>query len=61
MEAFVFGQFWGFLIRKEDFIMLRINICEFAEKMKMNGHSYEPKPEEPPSPRKAPKHKDHER
>ena len=26
METFVFGQFWGFLIRKEDFIMLRINI-----------------------------------
>ena len=37
------------------------HICEFAEKMKMNGHSYEPKPEEPPSPKKAPKHRDHER
>ena len=37
------------------------HICEFAEKMKMNGHSYEPKPEESPSPKKAPKHRDHER
>ena len=37
------------------------HICEFAEKMKMNGHSFEPKPQEPPSTQKAPKHKEHER
>ena len=37
------------------------HICEFAERMEQNGHSYEPKPQEPPSAQKAPKHKDHER
>ena len=37
------------------------HICEFAERMENNGHSYEPKPQEPPSAQKAPKHKDHER
>lgn len=37
------------------------HICEFAERMEQNGHSYEPKPQEPPSAQKAAKHKDHER
>lgn len=37
------------------------HICEFAERMEQNGHSYGPKPQEPPSAQKAPKHKDHER
>ena len=37
------------------------HICEFAERMERNGHSCEPKPQEPPSAQKAPKHKDHER
>ena len=37
------------------------HICEFAERMEQNGHSYEPKPQEPPSVQKAAKHKDHER
>jgi hypothetical protein len=60
MEAFVFGQFWGFLIRKEDFIMLRINICEFAERMERNGAVYEPKPEDVQA-AKAPKKKEYER
>ncbi len=41
--------------------MLRINICEFAERMERNGHSCEPKPQEPQAAQKAPKHKDHER
>ena len=35
------------------------HICEFAERMEQNGHSYELKPQEPPQ--KAAKHKDHER
>ena len=37
------------------------HICEFAERMERNGHTYEPKTQEPPSVQKAPKHKDHER
>lgn len=37
------------------------HICEFAERMEKNGATYEPKPQEPPSAQKAPKHKDHER
>ena len=37
------------------------HICEFAERMEKNGHTYEPKPAEPPQAQKAPKHKDHER
>lgn len=37
------------------------HICEFAECMEKNGHSYEPKPTEQPSTKKAPKHKDYER
>ena len=41
--------------------MLRINICEFAERMEQNGHSFEPKPAEIPSAQKATKYKDHER
>lgn len=36
------------------------HICEFAERMHQNGHSYEPKSMEQP-PQKAPKHKDYER
>lgn len=35
------------------------HICEFAERMERNGHTYEPKPVE--SPQKAAKHKDYER
>ena len=38
-----------------------LHICEFAERMEKNGATYEPKPQEPPSAQKAPKHKDHER
>ena len=37
------------------------HICEFAERMKRSGHSYEPKQQEPQAAQKAPKHKDHER
>lgn len=37
------------------------HICEFAERMERNGHSCEPKPQEPQAAQKAPKHKDHER
>lgn len=36
------------------------HICQFAELMERNGHTYEPKQEEQP-PQKAPKKKDHER
>lgn len=36
------------------------HICEFAERMEQNGHTYEPKPAEPQA-QKAPKHKDYER
>ncbi len=36
------NDYWGFLIRKEDFIMLRINICQFAEIMERNGSEYTP-------------------
>ena len=36
------------------------HICEFAERMHQNGHTYEPKPMEQP-PQKAPKKKDYER
>ncbi|MCX4214662.1 hypothetical protein OSC41_11845 [Clostridioides difficile] len=35
------------------------HICQFAELMERNGHTYEPKPQEPPQ--KAAKHKDYER
>lgn len=37
------------------------HICEFAERMGKNGHTYEPKPEEPPQAAKAPKKKAYER
>ena len=37
------------------------HICEFAERMGKNGHTYEPKPEEPPQAAKAPKKKNYER
>ena len=37
------------------------HICEFAERMERNEHSYEPKPQEPQAAQKALKHKDHER
>ena len=37
------------------------HICEFAERMEKNGHTYESKPEEPPQAQKAPKKKDYER
>ena len=37
------------------------HICEFAERMGKNGHTYEPKPEEPPQAAKAPKKKGYER
>ena len=30
------------------------HICEFAERMERNGHSYEPKPQEPPQAAKDP-------
>lgn len=40
--------------------MLRINICEFAERMERNGHAYEPKTEDVKQQR-AVKHKEHER
>lgn len=35
------------------------HICQFAELMERNGHTYEPKSAEPPQ--KAAKHKDYER
>ena len=35
------------------------HICQFAELMERNGHTCEPKPQEPPQ--KAAKHKDYER
>ena len=37
------------------------HICEFAERMKKDGHICVPKPQEPPSTQKAPKHKENER
>lgn len=37
------------------------HICEFAERMEQNGATYEPKPTEPQTVTKAPKHKDLER
>ena len=37
------------------------HICEFAERMGKNGHTYELKPEEPPQAAKAPKKKAYER
>lgn len=37
------------------------HICEFAERMEQNGVTYEPKPTEPQTVTKAPKHKDLER
>ena len=37
------------------------HICEFAERMGKNGHTYEPKPEEPPQAAKSVKQKDRER
>lgn len=37
------------------------HICQFAERMEKNEATCEPKPQEPPSPKKAPKPKDHER
>ena len=35
------------------------HICEFAERMERNGHTYEPKPQEPPH--KTVRHKEYER
>lgn len=37
------------------------HICEFAERMEKNGATYEPKPTEPQTAVKAPKHRDLER